>query len=323
MDTLIIERYCPEMAGEWNAFVDASRNGTFLLRRDYMDYHSDRFADCSWVARRNGKLRALLPANLTEDGVLHSHQGLTYGGWILPTGHVDGAQMLDIFEAAVEIWHEAGIRELDYKPMPEIYWRQPAAEDRYALFRLGAVMTGCGLSSSIYMEGSTGFDQMQRRHLRRASELHWHIDEDQDAAPFMKLLTECLGERHGVRPVHNVAEMQMLRDRFPANIRFFVLRLAGDPAPQAGVCVYDTGTVAHAQYIASTPYAREHNLLTPLFHKLITDTYATRRWFDFGISTEDNGRILNRGLLRQKFSYGSSGTVYPRYRLRIGRRETK
>lgn len=79
--------------------------------------------------------------------------------------------------------------------------------------------------------------------------------------------------------------------------------------------MFDTGIVAHAQYIATTARGRELNLLTPLFMRLMSDIFAARRWFDFGISTEDNGRILNSGLLRQKFSYGGSGVIYPRYSL--------
>ena len=38
-----IKRYTPEQADEWNQFVAASKNGTFLFDRRYMDYHADRF----------------------------------------------------------------------------------------------------------------------------------------------------------------------------------------------------------------------------------------------------------------------------------------
>ena len=120
-----------------------------------------------------------------------------------------------------------------------------------------------------------------------------------------------------MNPVHTCEEMQMLRDRFPQNIRVFVSRLDGEAAPQAGVCMYDAGTVAHAQYIATTPQARKLNLLTPLFHHLISEVFADRRYFDFGISTEDNGNYLNTGLLRQKFSYGGTGVTYDRYSLKF------
>lgn len=317
MDTISIERYSHAHRAEWDDFVSRSRNGTFLLQRGYMDYHSDRFRDCSWMAYQNGKLRAILPANIDDAGTLHSHQGLTYGGWITPVGHLDGEDLLEIFGRALEVWSKEGIKELDYKRIPYIYCRTPADEDLYALFRLGAVRTGCGLSSAIDLRVGVTFNQMQRRHLRKSQALPLTISEETNVAPFMGLLTDCLQERHGVNPVHTCGEMQMLRDRFPQNIRVFVLKLDGEAAPQAGVCMYDTGTVAHAQYIATTPQARELNLLTPLFHHLISEVFADRRYFDFGISTEDNGNYLNTGLLRQKFSYGGTGVTYDRYSLKF------
>lgn len=317
MDTISVERYSPAHRAEWDDFVARSRNGTFLLQRGYMDYHSDRFRDYSWMAYQNGRLRALLPANIDDAGVLHSHQGLTYGGWITPMGHLDGEDLLEIFGQAIEVWHKEGIKELDYKRIPYIYSKTPADEDLYALFRLGAVRTGCGLSSAIDLRDGVTFNQMQRRHLRKSQALPLTISEETNVAPFMGLLTDCLQERHGVNPVHTCGEMQMLRDRFPQNIRVFVLKLDGEAAPQAGVCMYDTGTVVHAQYIATTPQARELNLLTPLFNHLISEVFAERRYFDFGISTEDNGNYLNTGLLRQKFSYGATGVTYDRYSLKF------
>ena len=136
-----------------------------------------------------------------------------------------------------------------------------------------------------------------------------------DIAPFMEMLGDCLRERHDTKPVHTVGEMRLLADRFPDNIRFFATWLDGEP--HAAVCVYDTGMTAHAQYIATTSRGRELNLLTPLFHWLITERYSSRDYFDFGISNEDHGRYLNAGLLRQKYSYGATGTVYTRYRLEL------
>ena len=57
-----IERYTPAKKDEWDQFVRQSKNGTFLFLRDYMDYHSDRFADFSLVARDGEKIIAVLPA---------------------------------------------------------------------------------------------------------------------------------------------------------------------------------------------------------------------------------------------------------------------
>ena len=58
-----IIRYTKDKADEWNEFVARSKNGTFLFNRNYMDYHSDRFADYSLMFYRKGRLYALMPAN--------------------------------------------------------------------------------------------------------------------------------------------------------------------------------------------------------------------------------------------------------------------
>ena len=92
---LEIKRYTREKAEEWNRFVAASKNGTFLFDRHYMDYHADRFTDHSLMVYRRGKLYALLPAN-AADGVLYSHQGLTYGG-LLMNEKTTAADVVSIF----------------------------------------------------------------------------------------------------------------------------------------------------------------------------------------------------------------------------------
>ena len=310
-----IKRYDRTASGEWNEFVAASRNGTFLFDRGYMDYHSDRFADCSWRVYKDCRLMALLPANLTPDGVLHSHGGLTYGGWILPPAHIDGADVLEFFEKACRVWSDMGIKALDYKPVPYIYARQPSQEDEYALFRLGARLTERTLSATIDLRRDVCFNKLQKRHLSKALALPIEVRSTDDIDLFMRMLEDCLRERHDVSPVHSAGEMKLLAGRFPDNIRFYATFLDGQP--HAGVCVYNTGRVAHAQYIATTPEGRRLNLLTPLFHKLITETYAGCEYFDFGISNENQGMYLNEGLLRQKYSYGATGTVLNRYMLII------
>ena len=82
-----IVRYSAEDKERWDRFVRRSKNGTFLLQRDYMDYHANRFEDCSLLVLCNQKLTALLPGNLSGD-CFYSHQGLTYGGMLLSLIHI-------------------------------------------------------------------------------------------------------------------------------------------------------------------------------------------------------------------------------------------
>lgn len=332
-----IIRYTPEWKGAWDAFVDASRNATFLHRRDFMDYHAHRFSDRSYLALKNGKLVALLPANYdAATATLHSHQGLTYGSWLLPPRHIDGADMLNIFHAAIHQWRREGVKEVIYKSIPFIYHSTPTLEDEYAMFRLGAERFRTDLSMAIDLRNPVTFSTLRKRSLKKCAALPVIIREEADLAPFHALLTSCLAERHNATPVHSLAELELLRNRFPANIRIFTASLNNDNAPvpfptppalpseqtvtppvQAAVCVFDTGLVAHAQYICTSPVGRELDLLTPLFHHIITNRFADRRYFDFGISNEDAGRTLNATLLHHKASFGATGHPHHHYRLTL------
>ncbi|MDE6340751.1 MAG: GNAT family N-acetyltransferase [Muribaculaceae bacterium] len=303
-----IRAYTPTDAQLWNRLAAESRQGTLLHQRAYMDYHADRFRDCSLIAERDGKTVALLGANITDDGTLRSHQGLTYGGWLTPCYHFDGTDMLRVFDAWMEWCHAQGIEKIEYKAVPHIYHRIPAEEDLYALFRFGASVKTVNLSSVIDMREIPVFNTQQKRHLKKSSGLSPIIRETSDVAEFMPILNQCLKERHDALPVHSEAELRLLKSRFPQEIRFF---LAGDGIePEAAVCIYDSNSVAHCQYIATSESGRQKGTLTYLFHHLIHDIFSGHRYFDFGTSNEDAGLYLNSGLLHQKVGLGGRGVAY-------------
>ncbi|MDE6416760.1 MAG: GNAT family N-acetyltransferase, partial [Duncaniella sp.] len=194
-----VERYTRQLEKEWNEFNGRARNATFLTDRRYMDYHADRFTDHSLIARKNGKILALLPADITADGVLHSHRGLTYGGWILPRRHFDAASMLDLWDAMIEYCKDAGINAVDYKPLPYIFASAPSGEDIYALFRSGARLTECNISAAISLTANPGFNQGRRQRLRKAIVAGVTVEKATDEGAwreFYTMLNECLHERH-------------------------------------------------------------------------------------------------------------------------------
>jgi hypothetical protein len=116
--------------------------------------------------------------------------------------------------------------------------------------------------------------------------------------------------------VHTLAEMEQLKEKFPNEIRLFVARKEDEIL--AGTLIYETTQVAHAQYIASSPQGRTIGALDGLFEHLISQVFNTKRYFDFGISTEQGGRYLNEGLIFQKEGFGARTVVYDSYELKIG-----
>lgn len=310
-----IARYTPDELPLWDSMVESSRQGTMLHLRGYMDYHSDRFSDCSLIAYKKGKPMAILPANLSCDGSLWSHQGLTYGGWLTPRAHFDGNDMLDLFDEWLGWCRGHRINTVYYKTVPHIYHRIPAEEDIYALFRYGATPWMTNLSSTIDMREPMGFNTLQRRHLKKASMRDLRIRETRDAGEFMPVLERCLMERHGSMPVHSAAELQALKDKFDNGVRLFLCE-EGE-AIEAEVCIFDTAGVAHCQYIATSESGRENGALTYLLHYLITQVFNRRRYFDFGTSNEMGGMWLNAGLIRQKVGLGGRGIACQCFKMNI------
>jgi hypothetical protein len=307
--------YTPDKRESWNSFVQKSKNGTFLLNRNYMDYHADRFADGSLMLYRNRQLMALLPGNLTGT-CFYSHQGLTYGGLILPPA-ATLSQAEYAFRLSLEYLHDhCHLTAFVYRAIPHIYHRYPAEEDLYLLNRLGATLKARHLSSVVPADHRLPFRTLRRRQSKRACNRHLILVNDTLFAPYWDILEENLRTRHGVAPVHTLEEITLLRRRFPNNIALY--RVCNDrQATLAGCVVYETDTVAHVQYIASSSQGRKAGALDLLFDDLIHTRYADKRYFDFGISTEQDGQVLNEGLLFQKEGFGARAVMYDTYELKL------
>lgn len=315
MHEITIRRYRPEDAAAWDTLVDAARNGTMLHRRAFMDYHADRFADHSLLACNGERLIAALPANADAD-TLVSHGGLTYGGWLMPERHIDAAVMLDVFEAAVDYLRRNGFARLVYRPVPHIFHRYPCEEDIYALWRMGASLSSCNVSTVVDLQRPLAPDRGCRSAASAAARAGVTVESSTDFAAYWALLADVLRERYNAAPVHSLDEITLLHSRFPDNIRLYTAMHNG--AMVAGTVMFLMNGVARCQYIAANDDARRSKALTLLMTRLL-DHFADNgyRYFDFGTSNEQGGRVLNRGLVEQKSRLGGRGIVYPTYALSL------
>ncbi|MCR5077356.1 MAG: GNAT family N-acetyltransferase [Prevotella sp.] len=307
-----IRQYTTNQAAAWNQFVEQSRQGTFLLNRSYMDYHADRFHDHSLMVYRKGRLHALLPANRAGD-TLWSHQGLTYGG-LITDSRATAAETCEVFRLINAHAHSAGIRHIIYKAIPWIYHQLPAEEDLYALTTLcHARLTVREISSTIPLPHRMRFAESRRSGMRKAIQAGVTVRESADLAAFWNILNDNLERKYNTHPVHTLAELELLRSRFPKAIRLFMAH-DGKGKPLGGTVIYETPQVIHTQYISASPEGKATGALDLLFDHLINKVYADRKaFFDFGKSTEDNGQTLNTALIFQKEGFGGRGVCYDRY----------
>jgi hypothetical protein len=303
MTNYVVKRYAPEHKHEWDKFVSTGKNATFLFRRDYMDYHNERFTDHSLMVFHKGRLVALLPANLRADGSLASHDGLTYGGLVVSKSATLSNMLASLFWVLCHL-HQQGITRLFYKRIPSFYNTVTDGEVDYALFLLGAQLCRRDNAMVIKQAGRLAFRKGRKSEVSKARRAGVRVVEEDGFGPFWKrVLIPRLASQYGVTPVHTLDEITLLAARFPDYIKQFSAYCDGEVV--AGATVYETPQVAHVQYIAVTTEGRKSGALDYLFDWLIARRYANKAYFDFGICNENEGRTVNHGLLRWKEGFGA------------------
>lgn len=310
---ITVSQYSDSHKEEWDAFVRSAKNSVFFFQRDYMEYHADRFHDHSLLFSQERKPIAVLPANL-HDRTLVSHGGLTFGGFLVDAS-MTTRLMLGLFDSLIAYLSQNGIPRLQYKCVPAIYHLLPAEEDRYALFVRGARLCRRDVTSTVQLQGRPPFQERRRRGARKAVEAGIELRATQEYGAFWTILTENLQRVHRTQPVHSLAEIETLHGKFPDHIKLFGAYRAG--CLLAGVVVFENATVAHAQYISASEEGKKAGALDALFAWLINEAYRDKRYFDFGISTVENGRVLNEGLIDQKEGFGARAVVHDHYELKV------
>lgn len=299
-DEISISRYTAADKAAWDKFVSGARNGMFLFRRDYMDYHADRFADHSLMCYQGKRLMALLPAH-EKDHVLISHAGLTYGSFIVDE-RATTAWVCDLFSQLNHYLWEHQFTKAVYRPVPRLFHTLPTEEDLYALWLIGAKLVRRLSCTAIDLSCPLPWRKDHRRRLDDAREAGVRVEAGGRLADFWPVLEANLKARFGSKPVHTLAEIELLQSRFPKEIIQYNA-FVGDEIV-GGLTFYIIGNVLHGQYSSTTPKGKEVGAMEAIYHQVMNHDFTTMRYLDFGSSNEQEGRYLNRGLIGHKEGYG-------------------
>ena len=312
-DEIRISRYDSERdKNMWDDFVGKAKNSHFMFFRNYVDYHSDRFKDHSLLFYRGNKLLAILPAS-EHGGELRSHGGLTYGGFICGES-MRQSWIMECFRLLRRYLSNHEFSHMMYKCIPYIYHRIPAEEDRYALFRSSAQIVKIEPATVVALKNEVKMPKGRKAQISRARREGVVCRKSEDFDRFFELENEVLETRHRVRAVHTAAEMRLLHSRFPQNIELHFAMWNDELL--AGVLLFITEKTVHAQYLASGEQGRKIGALDFLISTLIEHFQEGKDYFDFGISSESGGQILNEGLIFQKEGFGGRTVAYETWKLK-------
>jgi hypothetical protein len=299
---------------EWDNFIGIAKNSHFMFFSDYMHYHSDRFSDASLMFYDKNKLIAVFVAN-EAGSVVYAHQGLTFGGLIM-SKNIRMEAVFDCFELMVGHYKQMGKTKLVYKAIPHIYHQYPAEEDLFAITRYNYKLCRRDFSSAICLKNKLSFTESRKSSLRKAVKSQIVIKETNDFKVYWSLLTNVLSTQHGKKPVHTIDEITSLAKIFPDNIKLVAAHSVGNEL-LAGCVLYINQDVIHTQYMASSDEGKRVGALDLIIDYLINEKYVNKGLFDFGVSTQDDGKVLNNGLVFQKEGFGARGIVHDFYEIAL------
>lgn len=304
--------YSPEHRLAWNQFLDEVKSPFFFYKREFVEYHSDRFQDASTIVWEGGKIVALIPCSRTGDQIV-AHGGLTFGSFVLSDQR--NSFFRQVFASVVEFWKQSGISDLIYKKPPFFFQGEANQNDIYELWRNGAHLIKRDLTTHIDLSDFE-YSKGRKSTIKKASKLGIEISVGESTLePFYQLLVDVLHARHGVKPVHSMEELRLLTSRFPENIRASIAISNGETL--AGVLLFDFGNVLHTQYLCTSEEGKKLGALDFLLDFHIQTSKESKSFLSFGISTEHGGSALNEGLILQKESFGGIDCCVDTYSFRL------
>ena len=277
-----------------------------------MDYHKNRFEDVSLMIYKGDKLYAILPANISGD-VVYSHQGLTYGSLVLQ----ESAKLKSTFLAFKEVLKflfEEGVKKLDIRLIPTFYNSLPSDELEYILYKAGASLVKRDMILLIDYQNKLQFQKNRREGINKAKRKGLIVKVDGDYEKFWnEILIPNLKEKYNTSPVHSLNEIKLLAARFPNHIK--QVNVYQDDKIVAGTTVFLTKNVVHPQYISGNQNKNELGSLDLLMNDVFDHFKEGRNYFSFNTSSEENGKLLNEGLLFWKESCGARPLIFDNYEI--------
>jgi hypothetical protein len=310
MSNYRVEKYTKENRLAWDTFISGAKNATFLFARDFMEYHSDRFTDYSLLVYKDDLLYAVLPANIVGDK-LYSHKGLTYGSLVLSKS----AKLLytfEAFKALLAFLNAKAISTLELRNIPTFYNTMPSDELSYFLFKANATLIKRDALMVIDTSTKIKFQKNRREGINKAKRNGLTIAVDDNFEGFWnEILIPNLQQKHGVAPVHSLEEIQLLAAKFPDHIK--QVNVYKDNVIVAGTTLFLTKTTIHPQYVSGNSDKNAFGSLDLAYDYIINHFDSSKRYFDFNISSEENGTALNSGLIFWKESCGARTYVADNY----------
>ncbi|WP_338790195.1 hypothetical protein [Bernardetia sp. MNP-M8] len=348
---------------EWNSFIRTNSEGHFFFETDYLFYHKERFEDFSlMIYDRKKELICVLPAcceitkkspavvgiptNDNNQKILHSHKGLTFGGFIFKD-NLSFLEKRKIVFSCFEFLKKNEFTDLIIKPLPSYFFidkdesihrilndnfNSNEIESKILRVEANSVIT-LPKSEVDYQEiNYKNYSTRKKRNLKKAYQSNLRIEKTELATDFWNILEDNLKTRHNLLPVHSVDEIQLLKDKFPNNILFSLAKNSTNEIVACSVSFVYQSTI-HLQYMSATKKGKEICALDFLINHLIenhvihfdkiikTSPTGSFDFLSLGVSeirnNTENKDSINEGLFKWKEEFGAKAFSHFVYQIKL------
>ena len=119
------------------------------------------------------------------------------------------------------------------------------------------------------------YETRRIRLVKKGKKKNVHVVQSYKYDEYVKLLSDVLKKYHDATPVHTGAELKMLAERFPENIKLYTGEVDGKIL--AGAVVFENGDTVHTQYLANSDEGRNIGALDCVIDYLLSDVYADKK----------------------------------------------
>ncbi|WP_282038078.1 hypothetical protein [Saccharicrinis aurantiacus] len=295
-----IREYNPCLKKQWDSLIMESDLPSFMLLRDYLEYHQYKYTELSLMYYKKNKLIAVIPGN-TVNNTFYSHQFISYGG-IIAKRNCSLFDLEIIYEDLEVYLLKRKITNIQIKLAPFYYYESQSQVQDYILSkkRIDNLSTkiGCFINTSKHIFPKSSIEK------RKLNLGLFNIGVSENYSEFWTVLDKNLWEMHQTKPVHNIEEITKLKQLFPSFISLFTINDKIDNSIQSGCILFKERNTLRIPYIATSIEGRKNRATHALYYSIVEYYKNSFGYIDFGnINTEER---INRGLLNMKERFGAS-----------------
>jgi len=305
-----IEIYTDKYKDLWDKFVENSRNGTIFHTRKFLSYHpKGRFEDFSLMFLKDGNIVAVLPGCIDYSKgkqVLASHKGSTYGGFVIPY-KLGIKKAILLVDTLLEFLYKKNFSQIWMRFPEYIFEKEPSQEIKFAMWHRGFTLDYIELSTCYNLEKYNEMVPIVRQARVSYRRGLTCIYDDENFLEFYKILYDNLTNKYRRKPTHTLDEILLLKNLLKE--KFLLISAYLNKKFVGGLVIFLANSkTAHVFYSAV-----KKDIPGVFINDALIDTTIRElkkkgfKYLNYGISTENKGRIINFNLFKFKEKFKGFG----------------